>query len=86
MIKEGTYIDRDSFHWEQGMRRLVLGAFMTGSHDGDDQVFHLDDADYLPHDQPADTAGVRRAALVLAIAGGDARILWVGQLDDDRVG
>ena len=39
---EGTYIDRDSFHWEQGMRRLVLGAFMTGSRNGDDdQVFRL---------------------------------------------
>ena len=23
---QGTYIDRELFHWEQGLRRLVLGA------------------------------------------------------------
>ena len=27
---DGTYIDRELFHWEQGLKRLVLGAFMTG--------------------------------------------------------
>jgi exodeoxyribonuclease V gamma subunit len=62
---EGTYIDRDSFHWEQGLRRLVLGAFMTGSHHGDDQVFRLEDAGYLPYDQAAD--GLADAARLLVL-------------------
>ncbi len=79
---EGTYIDRDSFHWEQGMRRLVLGAFMTGSRNGDDdQVFHFDDADYLPHDQPAD--GLADAARLLVLVRSlvaDARFARSAQL------
>jgi exodeoxyribonuclease V gamma subunit len=79
---EGTYIDRDSFTWEQGMRRLVLGAFMTGSRIGDDdQVFHFDDADYLPHDQPAD--GLADAARLLVLVRSlvaDARFARSAQL------
>jgi exodeoxyribonuclease V gamma subunit len=27
---EGTYIERDILNWDQGLRRLALGAFMTG--------------------------------------------------------
>lgn len=27
---QGTYIEGEVFHWDQGLRRLVLGAFMTG--------------------------------------------------------
>lgn len=62
---EETYIDRDSFHWDQGMRRLVLGAFMAGSLASDDQVFHLDGAEYLPYDQSAD--GLADAARLLVL-------------------
>jgi len=51
---QGTYIDRDVFHWDQGLRRLALGAFMTGSRAGDDRAFELDGAEYLPLDIPAD--------------------------------
>ena len=36
---DGTYIDRELFHWEQGLKRLVLGAFMTGPQSGDDRVY-----------------------------------------------
>jgi len=28
---EGSYLDRDLFTWEQGLRRLALGAFMSGA-------------------------------------------------------
>ena len=32
---EGTYIDRDILNWDQGLRRLALGAFMAGDASGD---------------------------------------------------
>ncbi len=35
----GTYIDEDVFNWDQGIRRLALGAFMTGEKSGDQRVF-----------------------------------------------
>jgi len=60
-----TYIDREVFHWDQGLRRLALGAFMTGPHAGDDRAFHLDGADYSPLDQPADTLADTARLLVL---------------------
>ena len=41
---DGTYIDRELFHWEQGLKRLVLGAFMSGPQSGDDRVYRLGDA------------------------------------------
>jgi exodeoxyribonuclease V gamma subunit len=31
---EGTYIDRDILNWDQGLRRLALGAFMVGDAGG----------------------------------------------------
>jgi exodeoxyribonuclease V gamma subunit len=51
---DGTYIDREVFHWEQGLRRLVLGTCMTGPRSGDERTFHLGDREYLPHDPEAD--------------------------------
>ena len=62
---EGTYIDRDLFNWEQGLRRLVLGAFMTGPRTGDERVFRLGDSEYLPHDQSADALASAARLLVL---------------------
>jgi exodeoxyribonuclease V gamma subunit len=35
----GTYIERDVLNWDQGVRRLVLGAFMTGEASGDTRAF-----------------------------------------------
>ena len=82
---EGTYIDRDAFHWDQGLRRLVLGAFMTGPASGDDQPSELGDAEYLPHDQPADAlADAGRLLVLVRSLVADARF-DVGPLDDDRV-
>jgi exodeoxyribonuclease V gamma subunit len=51
---DGTYIDRELFHWEQGLKRLVLGVFMTGPQSGDDRAYRLGDLEYLPYDQPVD--------------------------------
>jgi len=78
---EGTYIDRDLFNWEQGLRRLVLGAFMTGPRTGDDRVFCLGDSEYLPHDQPADAlASAARLLILVRSLIADARFARSTQL------
>ncbi len=35
----GTYIDEDVLNWDQGIKRLALGACMTGDKSGDDRIF-----------------------------------------------
>jgi exodeoxyribonuclease V gamma subunit len=71
---DGTYIDRELFHWEQGLKRLVLGAFMSGPQSGDDRVYELGDVEYLPYDQPADTlADVGRLLALIRSLVADAR-------------
>jgi len=60
-----TYIDRDLFHWDQGLRRLVLGGFMTGPRCGDDRGFRLGDAEWLPHDEPVEAQADAARLLVL---------------------
>lgn len=62
---QGTYIDRDLFHWEQGLRRLVLGTFLTGPRCGDDRGFTLDGFDLLPHDEPVEAQGDAARLLLL---------------------
>ena len=44
-----TYIPRDTFHWDQGLRRLALGAFMAAEPDQDPRFYAAPDAiEYLP--------------------------------------
>lgn len=47
-----TYIEKDLYNWDQGVRRLVLGAFMTGRQSGDTRPFIMEGcADrYLPEE------------------------------------
>ncbi len=45
----GTYLhDADHFHWEQGLRRLALGAFMAAGRSDSDTVARTADRTYLP--------------------------------------
>lgn len=47
---QGTYIARDLYNWDQGLKRLVLGGFMTdGSDSGAEQIFDGGGFEYLPH-------------------------------------
>ncbi|HET6281477.1 MAG TPA: exodeoxyribonuclease V subunit gamma [Polyangia bacterium] len=50
----GTYLDRDLFNWDQGLKRVALGAFLTGRRAGDERAFSLGDHAYLAADLPAD--------------------------------
>ena len=71
---DGTYIDRELFHWEQGLKRLVLGAFMSGPQSGDDRVYLAGDVEYLPYDQPADAlADIGRLLALIRSLVADAR-------------
>jgi exodeoxyribonuclease V gamma subunit len=71
----GTYIDREVFHWEQGLRRLVLGSCMSGPLSGDERVFRLGDQEYVPQDQPADAwASVARLLVLVRSLVADARV------------
>jgi len=49
---EGTYIGRDILNWDQGLRRLALGSFMTGDAGADRTAFDLRGSAYLPHEVP----------------------------------
>lgn len=45
----GTYLAlADHFHWEQGLRRLALGAFMAAGRSDSDTVARTADRTYLP--------------------------------------
>ena len=78
---DGTYIDRELFHWEQGLRRLVLGTFMSGSQSGDDRVYELGELAYSPYDQPGDVlADVGRLLVLVRSLVADARFARSAQL------
>ncbi|MBI4510400.1 MAG: exodeoxyribonuclease V subunit gamma [Deltaproteobacteria bacterium] len=47
-----TYIQRDLYNWDQGMRRAALGVFMTGESSGDERAFSLGGERYFPDEQP----------------------------------
>ncbi len=51
---EDTYIARDLYNWDQGLRRLVLGTFMSGRSSGDERQFSSRGQHYLPHQYPLD--------------------------------
>jgi exodeoxyribonuclease V gamma subunit len=69
-----TYIDREAFHWEQGLRRLVLGAFLTGPRCGDNRGFEPEGVDLLPQDEPADAqADAARLVVLVRSLVADAR-------------
>jgi exodeoxyribonuclease V gamma subunit len=78
---DGTYIDWELFRWEQGLRRLVLRALMTGPQSGDDQVYHLGDVEYPPYDQPADAlADIGRLLASMRSVVVDVRFAQTAQL------
>ena len=49
---EGTYIERDSLNWDQGLRRLALGSFMTGDPTAGATPFEQGGEQYVPFEVP----------------------------------
>lgn len=48
-----TYIERDLCNWDQGLRRLALGAFLAGRTSGEPRVYESGGESYLPEEVPA---------------------------------
>jgi exodeoxyribonuclease V gamma subunit len=77
----GTYIARDILNWDQGLRRIALGAFLAGRRSGDARPVEADGERYLPEELVGDEreAGARLALMVRALLG-DARALGRARL------
>ncbi|MCU0658936.1 MAG: exodeoxyribonuclease V subunit gamma [Polyangiaceae bacterium] len=82
---QGTYITRDLLNWEQGVRRLALGAFLTGERSGDDRSFSADGEQYLPEEHSqAGQLGAGRFGLLVRSLIADARFARQGRRPLDQ--
>lgn len=52
--QEDTYVDKDIYNWDQGLKRLALGAFMSGEPSGDDRLFFQGNDTYLAEEVSVD--------------------------------
>lgn len=69
-----TYIEGDLFNWDQGLRRLALGTFVSGPLSGDESPVELESGSYLPLDVPtSQSASVGRFAALIRSLIADAR-------------
>ncbi len=77
----GTYVEGDRFNWDQGLRRLALGAFLAGRRSGDERAFTMAGERYLPAElPPALQAGAQGFGLLArALIGFAARARGVTQ-------
>ena len=73
----GTYLaGKDAFHWDQGIKRLALGAFMAGPRAGAELVAKLEQRIYRPEEVSADEqASAATFALLARSLIADARWL-----------
>jgi exodeoxyribonuclease V gamma subunit len=60
-----TYVEEDLLSWDQGLRRLALGAFLAGPRSGEARLWRADGREALPADLPVSRlAGAGRFALL----------------------
>ncbi len=72
----GTYIERDLFNWDQGLRRLALGAFMAGDASGCRTPVDLGNEAYVPYEvAPSDLRDAAAFGLLLRSLVSDARFV-----------
>ena len=45
-----TYLEEDVYNWDQGLKRLILGAFMAADESREEDVFEHEDGAYLPEE------------------------------------
>jgi exodeoxyribonuclease V gamma subunit len=69
----GTYVGEDLFHFEQGLVRVALGAFMAGEASGDPSFVELGTGRYLPEESPPGEPSHARFALLVRSLASDAR-------------
>lgn len=71
-----TYIEKDLYNWDQGMRRLVLGVFMSGERSGDERPYEHEGQLYLPLEcAPDRTASVGKLLVLVRSLIADARAI-----------
>src|SRR4029079_4450704 len=61
-----SYADADRVSWDQGLRRLALGAFLSGPRSGEQRAFALNGGDVLAAEVPASAEPAARALGVIA--------------------
>jgi len=77
----GTYIDEDVYSWDQGVRRLVLGAFMTGEKSGDRRIFETAAGRWLVEESEGTASStVARFGLLVRSLLADARFVRESRL------
>jgi exodeoxyribonuclease V gamma subunit len=62
----GTYVEGDRFNWDQGLRRLALGAFLAGARSGEERAFALGGDRYLPAELPPELEASAQGLAILA--------------------
>ncbi len=76
-----TYIDEDVFNWDQGIKRLALGAFMTGAKSGDNRYFAAASSRLLPAETPeTELKGAAWFGLLIRSLIADSRYVRTEQL------
>lgn len=61
-----TYIEGELFHWDQGLRRLALGALMTGRLAEDRRVYEAGKLRYLPYELGQEEVGSAARLILMA--------------------
>lgn len=70
----GTYIERDLYNWDQGLKRLALGAFMAGARSGEMRAYEAGGQSYLVHEVgSSELAGAARFTVLVRSLIADAR-------------
>ncbi|MFU8804421.1 MAG: exodeoxyribonuclease V subunit gamma, partial [Bradymonadaceae bacterium] len=62
----GKDFEWDVYNWDQGMRRLTLGTFLSGARSGEDKLFRVGLSDYEPLEIPGSSAGESARFMMLA--------------------
>lgn len=77
----GTYIEKDLYNWDQGLKRLMLGTFLSGAKSGHDEPYATGGQLYLPEEVPIDRlASASRLITVVRSLVADARFARTARL------
>ena len=71
----GTYIDEDIYNWDQGLRRLALGVFMTGEKSGDSRIYESNKGRWLVEEALGSSSTAARFGLLARSLLSDARFV-----------
>jgi exodeoxyribonuclease V gamma subunit len=61
-----TYVRHDLYNWDQGLKRLALGAFLSGERSRDPSFVKIGDHDYLPLDHAQNELSAAASLVLLA--------------------